>query len=91
MKIRKDYIPRQIADEYLLIPVGQAALSVKGLIRISESGDLLCRRLQTECSRDELVEALLAEYEVERQVAETDVDEFLSRMRMLGMLIEEEP
>jgi len=89
MKVSKDFILRNIADEYLLIPTGQAALNVKGLIALSESGVLLYEKLQNECSREELLNALLAEYEVSEAEAAEDVDAFLAQMRELGMLLED--
>ena len=89
MKVSKDFILRNIADEYLLIPTGKAALNVKGLIALSESGVLLYEKLQNECSREELLNALLAEYEVSEAEAAEDVDAFLAQMRELGMLLED--
>ena len=89
MKVSKDFILRNIADEYLLIPTGKAALNVKGLIALSESGVLLYEKLQNECSREELLNALLTEYEVSEAEAAEDVDAFLAQMRELGMLLED--
>lgn len=89
MKVGNDYIFRQVAEEYLLIPVGEAALKVKGLIGLSESGSLLYQKLQSGCTREDLITALLAEYDVSAEVAAADVDAFLNQMRRLGMLMEE--
>lgn len=89
MKINEEFILRQVADENLLIPVRQAAQTVQGLIALSESGYLLYRKLLEGCSREELVKAILEEYEVEEAVAAEDVDAFLNQMRDLGILIEE--
>jgi DNA-binding PucR family transcriptional regulator len=65
MRISDQFMLRQVADESLVIPVGEAALKVKGLIGLSESGSLLYRRLQEGCTEEELVQALLAEYDIE--------------------------
>lgn len=88
MRIKNNFILRSIADEYLLIPCGEAALSVKGLIAMSESGGLLCQKLQNDCTRDELIEALLQEYDVSAEVAAEGVDAFLAQMRQMDMLTE---
>ena len=88
MRVKENFILRQIAGESLLIPVGEAALAVNGLIALSESGAFLYERLKTECSRQELIDALLAEYEVTAQIAGADVDAFLEQMRQLKMLYE---
>lgn len=77
---------REIAGEHILIPVGSAALQVHGMITVSESGLLLYQKLQNECSEEELVDALLGEYDVDRDVAEADVKAFLDQMRQVGIL-----
>ena len=89
MRISDQYMLRQVADEYLVIPVGEAALKVKGLIALSESGSLLYRRLQSGCTEEELVSALLAEYDIDAQTARADTRGFLEQMRRMGILIEE--
>lgn len=89
MKIKKQFILRNVADEYLLIPVGEAAISLKGLIALSESGALLYGKLNAGCSREDLVEALVAEYDVSEAVAAEDIEAFLNQMRQLNMLTED--
>ena len=46
MKASNQFILRKIAQEQLLIPVGEAAIQVRGLIALSESGGLLFEKLQ---------------------------------------------
>ena len=89
MRISDQYMLRQVADEYLVIPVGEAALKVRGLIGLSESGSLLYRRLQDGCTEAELVTALLSEYDIDADTARADTREFLEQMRRMGILIEE--
>lgn len=89
MKTNDQFILRTIAGDNILIPVGEAALSVKGLIALSESGVLIYKKLNDGCTRDDLVAALTAEYEVSEDVAAQDVDAFLNQMRELRMLVEE--
>lgn len=89
MKVSNQFILRTIADEHLLIPVGEAAISVKGLIALSESGKLLFEKLKNSCSREDLIAALMSEYEVAEEVAAQDTDSFLDQMRQLNMLVEE--
>lgn len=89
MRVSDQFILRTIADEYLLIPTGQAAFQITGLIALSESGALLYRRLKDGCTRDELVAALTEEYEVSAEEAGRDTDAFLDQMRQLNMLLED--
>lgn len=89
MRVNKNYILRQVADEYILIPVGQAALNTKGLISLSESGYLLYERMQENCDAKDLVQLLCSEYDVSEEEAASDVEEFLGQMRTIGMLEED--
>lgn len=89
MKISNQFILRNVADEYLLIPVGEAALSLNGLIAMSESGALLFEKLKNGCTEEELVTALTSEYEVTEQVAKEDIKAFLAQMRELRILVED--
>lgn len=88
MKVKKNYIFRQIANENLLIPTGEAALSAKGLIALSDSARLLVQRLQEDCEKEDLIAMLTAEYDVSEAVAAEDIDAFLDQMRQLNMLEE---
>lgn len=89
MRVNKKYIFRKVAKEHLLIPTGEVALKVKGLVAMSESGSLLYQKLQQDCTKEDLVAALKAEYDVSQTVAEQDVDAFLDQMRQLEMLVED--
>lgn len=88
MKVSKEMILREIAGENILIPVGETALKVHGMGRLSESGLLLWNKMQTDCTREELINVLLAEYQVDRGTAEKDVDEFVEQVGKAGLLIE---
>jgi hypothetical protein len=89
MKISDLFILRNIAGESLLIPVGEAALNVKGLISMSESAAMMFEKLKNNCTREELIAALMAEYEVDEITAEKDTDAFLDQMYQLHILTEE--
>ena len=89
LKVSDQFILRTIADENLLIPVGEAAIHVKGLISLSESAALLYSKLKEGCSKEELVAALTREYEVSEAEAVHDTEAFLDQMRQLKMLVEE--
>lgn len=86
MRATQEMILREIAGENILIPVGQMALRVHGMITLSESGLLLWNRLQEECTEEDLVQAILAEYAIDRETAAADVRAFLAQMDQVGIL-----
>ena len=88
LKAAENLILREIAGESVLVPVGEAALRLQGVISLSESGTLLWKRLSQECTREELIDMILEEYDIDILTAERDVDAFVSQMRQLGILEE---
>lgn len=85
MKATREFVLREIAGEHILIPVGETAQKLHGMLNLSESGLLLWNTLQEERTEEELVEALLVEYEVDRATA--DVRAFIGQMEKSGMLL----
>jgi hypothetical protein len=87
MKIDKSFILREIAGDYVIVPTGETALQFNGLITVNEVGAFLWEKLQEEITEQELVEAVLAEYEVDADTAQKDVSEFLDYL-VKGSILE---
>lgn len=86
MRVSKDLILREVAGEYILIPVGKAALKIHGMINLSESAVFLWKKLQEDCTEEELVQALLVEYDIDRETAAADVRELIEQMQKIGVM-----
>ncbi|MED9969241.1 MAG: PqqD family protein [Ruminococcus sp.] len=86
MKIKDNFILRKVADSYVVVPVGKQTLDFNGIINLNETGAFLFGLLQNGADRDELVEKMLEEYEVDRQRAEADIDKFLERVKDADVL-----
>lgn len=87
MKASKDFILREIAGEYILVPVGAAASKFNGLITMNEIGNFIFKALQDEQTEETLVEAILKEYEIDHDTALSDLREFLQQMCDIGALV----
>lgn len=89
MKIKNGFILRSVAGNNIIIGTGDEAIDFNGMITINETGVFLWRLLENGISREELIEKLLAEYEVDRETAEKDIDEFIEKLHV-GKLIEDD-
>lgn len=85
-KVTNEMILREIAGDYVLIPIGKMAIKLHGMISLTESGVFLWRLLQEEHTEEELVDAILEEYEVDRDTARTDVRNFLIKLFNTGLI-----
>lgn len=86
MRIEKEFILREIAGDYIIIPTGSTVLEFNGLITVNEVGVTLWKLLQDEVSMEQLVQGVLAEYDVEEAVAREDIQEFLDKLTESGIL-----
>ncbi len=94
MHIKKEFRLRQVDEEYVVVPVGQAAQKFTGMIRLNSTAALLWETLQdgnaTEAS---LVECLIEEFEGEEgftpELAKADVRAFLENLRANHLLEED--
>jgi len=89
MKLKYDFAVREIVGEYVMVPLGTGALEFSGMISTSETGALLVEALKQDVTRQELLAELMAHYDVDEQTANADLDEFLTHLRKLGLLIGE--
>ena len=90
MRIYKEFVLREIAGDYIIIPIGSTALEFHGLITVNEVGVTLWKMLQEEVTMEDLVQGVLAEYDVEEEVAREDIQEFLDTLVSGGILTKEE-
>lgn len=81
MKLKKDFILREIAGDYVLVPIGETVIKFNGLITLNEVGVFIWNNLDKVNSIDEIVNMLLEEYDVEEAVANKDVEEFLEILK----------
>lgn len=88
MKFKYEFVIRQIVGEYVLVPVGEGALSFSGMITTSEVGAFICDELRQEVTRDQLLAKLTETYDVDEQTAKQDLDEFLDLLRKYKLLVE---
>ena len=80
MRISKEFVLREIAGDYIIIPTGATVLEFNGLITVNEVGVTIWNLLQEEVTMDELVQGILNEYDVEEEVARNDIQEFLDKL-----------
>lgn len=86
MKIKKELIKRSIAGETVLVPVGRTVYEANGLFVLNELGDFLWDRLPDAENEEQLLDAILEEYEVDEQTARRDLLAFLNRLKEMEIL-----
>lgn len=88
MKIKSGFLLREIAGSPVIIPIGERVIEFKGMMTPNETGAFIWRQLATETTYEQLLGAVLEEYDVDEKTAKADLDEFLEAARRCGVIEE---
>jgi hypothetical protein len=86
MKVQKEFVLREIAGDYVIIPTGKTVLTFNGLITVNEVGADLWKMLQSDVTFEDLVQGILKDYDVDEETAREDIQEFLDTLIRGGIL-----
>lgn len=86
MDIKQQFVMREVAGEYLLIPVGKTSLDLNGMITLNEIGAEIWNMLPEVKDDAEIVKRILDDYDIDEATATADVAEFLGHIRELGII-----
>lgn len=88
MRVKKDYMLKNVAGYYVVVPVGDGALNFNGIINLNESGATLWNAMADDVTEEALVAALTAEYDVDETRAAEDVKTFVKKMKEANLIDE---
>ena len=80
MKRNTDFMLRDIAGEVILVPTGAATQQFNGMI---------WKNLDESKSKEELVDKIMDEFEVDEETARTDVEGFVGALYEHGLVLDE--
>lgn len=84
--IKGDYVLRQIAGEYLAIPISNEAGEDANIVILNPVSHFIWKELETEKTFDELLNAVTKEFDVSKEEASADIKEFLEGLEQSGLL-----
>ena len=84
MKIKEGFMLRNVADNYVVVPMGKEAADFNGMITLNETGAFMWKCLEKGCTKEELVEKVLEEYEAEKEQVLQSVERFVKEIEENG-------
>jgi hypothetical protein len=81
-------VARQIGNEFILVPIRQNVGDLECIYSLNEVGGRIWQLVNGGRTLEDIVAALVAEYNVKASQAEVDVLEFLAQMKEIGAIIE---
>ena len=87
MKLRKGYTLRSLGKEYILVAEGLEAVDFSRMISMNESAAFLWKAVEDkDFESDTLIDLLLEEYGITRDVAEKDVATLLQTWKDANLI-----
>ncbi|MCH5171991.1 MAG: PqqD family protein [Erysipelotrichales bacterium] len=86
MKISGKFILKNVGNESMLLPVNNDFMSVKNIITLNETSLEIYTLLKDGLNEEEIVERMLKDYNVDKEVLKKDVSDVIERFISLGVL-----
>ena len=80
MKVKEGFILKEIAGSFVVMPTGEALVDFNMMLTLNETGVFLWNILEKGAGKEELLSAVLEEYNIDGETAKADIDEFVDML-----------
>ncbi len=86
MKIKNGFVLREVAGQAVVVALGSAAQSFNGMIKLNDTGKFIWQMLSEGAEREQIIDKMLENYEVDRATLERDVDRVIKTLKEENIL-----
>ncbi len=86
MKLKYEFNVRNIAGEYILVPMGAGALQFSGMVTTNAVGATICDCLKQDTTPQKILAKLLEEFDIDEATAKADMEAFLASLDQAQLL-----
>ncbi len=86
MKIKENYVMREVAGQAIVIAVGEESKKFKGMINLNRTGKDVWTGLEKGLNLAEIVKKMADDYEVDENTAMQDIESMVNRLLKIGVL-----
>ncbi len=80
MKISEGYLLRTVAGKNIVVSIG-SDVNFNGMLTLNDTGVFFWNLLQNDITKEEMLEAVLKEYDVSSEIASQDIENFIQKLR----------
>ncbi len=88
MKLKDGFITYKTGEKYVAVSSEESGEILNGMIRNNETANFIFQQLMQETTEEEIVAALVEEYDVSEETAAKDVHKIIEEWREEGFLDE---
>ena len=86
MKAKQGFILRNVVEEHILMPIDENIGIYKGAVLLNSTSAFVWEKLQQDISRDDLLSAILEEFDIDEATAEKDLDQLLEKLDQMNLI-----
>lgn len=90
MKLKDGFMLREIAGQWIVVPIGARVVEFNGIITLNETGAFIWKCLEEGKSKSDALESMLKEYDIDQATAQIDMEEFIESMKENNLFAEAE-
>lgn len=84
--LKGSYVLRQIAGEYLAVPISNAAGDDANIVILNPVSQIIWGKLENGATFDEILDIVITEFDISKEEATADIKEFLDGLEQAGLL-----
>ena len=86
MKLKSGFVTHNVGKTQMMVATGSASTVFRGLVRSNETAAFIINCLKKETTEQEIVDAMLREYDAPAEVIARDVHSVLEKLQEIGAL-----
>ncbi len=87
----KNVVSRKIAGELFLVPISGNLADMEKMFALTSVGEFIWERMDGRKSLEKIRDEILSEFNVERERADSDIEEFVGELVSAGLVEEVAP
>ncbi len=88
MRLKDGVIFTKVAEETIVVTVGEAAETFRGMIKLNSTGAFIAENMLKDTTREELMALLRQEYEIDEETAAKAVDSVVEKFASVELIRE---
>ncbi|MGN0172911.1 MAG: PqqD family protein [Acutalibacteraceae bacterium] len=80
MKIKEGFVVREVAGTYIALATGELSKTYNGSLTLNSSAKFLFDNLQNDITKEELIQKMIDNYDVDSKTAESAVNKFITKL-----------
>lgn len=87
MKIKDGFVLKNVANSYIVVPLGSRVVDFSSIIKLNDTGAFLWNILsENNVSADYLLDRIIDEYDVDFDTAHADINRFIIKLKDTDLL-----